>query len=294
MPPRLRSLLALWPLHLAALLFVFVVVAAGGQPSAVHAEADDADTLQPPPVLLSLPYIAVMRESIPPVIVSTPITEAVAGVPYTYTVQATGVPAPAFSLAAGPTGMTIDPASGLIQWTPLAAGLFPITVVAANGISPDAQQTFAVTVAPDNTLLPDRIWDPRLDQRGATLMEASVRPGQGYWRLVEARWLNSAESQGNHHIYADTLGKDGKRQIAVPIHVGWEGGSATVYTEAKMGEPSAANFPMYHIAPTYGASPDSGAPADRVEGMGLGELYAPYYAHHTSYLLIWQWTIAPR
>ena len=294
MPLRPRPFLALWPLVIAALLFAVALSVVGGQPAVVYAEADDAGTMVPPPVRVALPYITVQRQSAAPVILSTPIITAVAGLPYTYTVQAGGFPAPTFSLPVSLQGMTIDAASGLIQWTPAAAGSYTVTVQAANGISPDAQQSFALQVAPDSTLLPERIWDPRLDQRGAALVEAAVTPGQGYWRLAEARWLNTTESQGNHHIYVDTLDKDGKRQVAVPIRIGWDGDSATVYTEAKPGEPYAANYPMYNLAPAYSARPDDGAPADRVDGMGLGELLDPYYAHHTSYILIWRWTVAPR
>jgi|GEM_PF-700414 len=48
---------------------------------------------------------------------------------------------------------------------------------------------------------------------------------------------------------------------------------------------------MFSLAPAYAARPYDGAPADMVDGMGLGEIDAPDHAHHTSYGLIWQWTV---
>ncbi len=135
-------------------------------------------------------------------------------------------------------------------------------------------------------------WDDRLDERGAALVPAQVSSGQGYWRLVKAAWYDEIESQGKHHIFVDTLDISGQRQIDVPILI-VNGGSFTITTEAKPGEPYAANFPMFARAPAYSANPDSGAPADHMTGMGLGDLEHPDWNIHTSYGLTWQWTVAP-
>ena len=139
---------------------------------------------------------------------------------------------------------------------------------------------------------PDRIWDPRLDQRGAVLVPAQVTPGTGYWRLIKAVWFNSIESAGRHHILVDTLAVSGTRQTDVTVLIRWPEGTTTVTTQAKADEAFAADFPMFSIAPAYVAHPDDGAPADQVEGMGMGEIDDPLRAHHTSYGLTWQWTIA--
>jgi hypothetical protein len=56
-----------------------------------------------------------------PIIVSTPVTEAVSGRPYVYDVEAVGEPVPTYTLVAKPNGMTIDSATGLISWTPTVA-----------------------------------------------------------------------------------------------------------------------------------------------------------------------------
>ncbi|MEZ4867460.1 MAG: hypothetical protein R3C14_39405 [Caldilineaceae bacterium] len=135
-------------------------------------------------------------------------------------------------------------------------------------------------------------WDPRLDLRGAILSPAQVTPGTAYWRLVEGRWFNVAEAEGRHHILVDTLDSDGQRQTGVALEITWSDGTAQIVTEAKPNETYAANFPMYSIAPAYAIQPVSEAPADRVEGLGLGEIDEPTLGYHTSYGFVWQWSIA--
>lgn len=135
-------------------------------------------------------------------------------------------------------------------------------------------------------------WDPRLTERGAFLVKAQVTPGVGYWRLIKARWYDEAESQGRHHIFIDLLDQAGQRGVNVPILVRWADGEVRVTTEQKAGELYAANFDMHSIAPAYSAQPATGVPADRVEGMGMGSIEAPAFTIHTSYGLIWQWTLA--
>jgi hypothetical protein len=82
-----------------------------------------------------------------PAITSTPVTTAMANEPYTATVTATGLPAPTFSLTTFPAGMTIHSTSGVITWTPAAAGHFNVTVQAENGVGVPATQSFSITVA---------------------------------------------------------------------------------------------------------------------------------------------------
>lgn len=85
-------------------------------------------------------------QNIAPAITSTAITNATVGLLYQYDVNATGNPSPTFSLTTFPAGMTINQTHGLIQWTPTAAGNFNVTVKAANGVSPDATQSFVINV----------------------------------------------------------------------------------------------------------------------------------------------------
>ena len=90
------------------------------------------------------------RSPRPPRLTSSPDISALAGIPYSYTVEASGNPAPAFALAQSPPGMTIDPTDGRIAWTPPATGDFAVTVRAANAAGPPAEQTFTIHVAAES------------------------------------------------------------------------------------------------------------------------------------------------
>jgi uncharacterized protein YegL len=83
----------------------------------------------------------------PPTIVLTPPPPGFVGQPYTYTVVASGVPQPTFSLeAGGASGLTIDAMTGQISWVPPAPGSYTIRVRAANGVLPDAIASFDIAV----------------------------------------------------------------------------------------------------------------------------------------------------
>ena len=174
------------------------------------------------------------------------------------------------------------------------AGLGVRAARPAQGQSAPSEETVFLPIVRSPAQGPDddREWDPRLDQRGALLIEATVTPGQGYWRLIRARWYDEAESAGRHHIFMDALDENGSRDVGVPVFVTWSDGSTTVTTEAKPGEEYATNFAMFSLAPAYAARPYDGAPADVVDGMGMGTIEDPTHAVHTSYGLVWRWTIA--
>ena len=80
-------------------------------------------------------------------ITSSPVTNAAVGRLYTYDVEANGEPDPTYSLAVYPAGMTIDPNTGLIEWTPVDYDFVDVTVQAGNGQLPDISQSFIITVA---------------------------------------------------------------------------------------------------------------------------------------------------
>jgi len=82
-----------------------------------------------------------------PVITSTPVTTVTVGDSYSYDVDASGYPVPVYALTTYPSGMSIDPVSGLIEWTPAAPGDFQVEVTATNGELPDANQAFTITVS---------------------------------------------------------------------------------------------------------------------------------------------------
>src|SRR5205807_8426300 len=86
-----------------------------------------------------------------PVIASTPVTSATVGQPYSYDVDATDPDVGdtlTFSLTTAPAGMTIDPTTGLIQWTPTAAqsGDHAVVVRVQDAAGLLATQSFTLTV----------------------------------------------------------------------------------------------------------------------------------------------------
>lgn len=108
---------------------VLTVSAAGETPRTINVQVKDNDPLAPS-------------------FTSSPITTAVAGAAYRYDADANGNPAPTFSLLVAPAGMSIDAATGLIQWTPNTPGNYPVTIQALNNVS-SATQSFTLTVNPD-------------------------------------------------------------------------------------------------------------------------------------------------
>jgi glucose/arabinose dehydrogenase len=74
---------------------------------------------------------------------------AVQGSLYASTVQAAGNPAPGYTLLTAPAGMSINSATGQLNWTPAAVGSYDVVVRASNGVPPDADEAFTITVKAD-------------------------------------------------------------------------------------------------------------------------------------------------
>jgi len=83
-----------------------------------------------------------------PVIESDPVTTGKEGVAYTYDVEATDPSGDAltYSLTTSLTGMTINSNTGVISWTPTAAGSFEVTVEVSDSSKSDTQ-SFTITVS---------------------------------------------------------------------------------------------------------------------------------------------------
>ena len=84
-----------------------------------------------------------------PVITSADHATFTAGATSTFSVTATGQPTPALSLSGSlPAGVTFDASTGTLSGTPASGtgGDYPLTITAANGVTPDATQTFTLTV----------------------------------------------------------------------------------------------------------------------------------------------------
>ncbi|WP_139653460.1 putative Ig domain-containing protein [Raoultibacter phocaeensis] len=82
-----------------------------------------------------------------PVITSADRCCVTQGVGGSFSVTATGNPAPAFSLSGEPAGVSMDGTTGELAIAPeTAVGVYRFTVAARNGVTPDAAQAFTLTV----------------------------------------------------------------------------------------------------------------------------------------------------
>jgi hypothetical protein len=95
--------------------------------------------------------------SSPPAFTSANSAAFQLGVAGTFTVRATGAPAPTLSETGTlPGGVTFTSATGALAGTPTATGTFPLQFTAGNGVLPDAIQNFTLTVnsgPPSQTML---------------------------------------------------------------------------------------------------------------------------------------------
>ncbi len=130
------------------------------------------------------------------------------------------------------------------------------------------------------------IWDPRLTQRGAIVTLYQPVPGELYWKLIEARWLDL--EAGKHHILVDVVNEYGQRLPGIPVRFD-NGGSKTSFTEAKPGDEWAVDFPMY--AAGYGYSVRVDGMSDMVSHLGLGTIETPHQGDHTGYFFRFQLTV---
>jgi uncharacterized protein (TIGR03437 family) len=100
---------------------------------------------------LEVQCFGVCQGASPPVTIATasPLSEATAGIAYSYTLAATGGSPPyRWSVSAGalPAGLSLNGSSGVISGTPAAAGTFTFTVQVADSAGGSAVATFTITV----------------------------------------------------------------------------------------------------------------------------------------------------
>jgi type VI secretion system secreted protein VgrG len=94
------------------------------------------------------PQPGVVSETVAPTITPGTPPTATAGTPYSYTVTATGSPAPTYTVTGSlPAGLTFDGSTGTISGTPTTPGTSTFTVTADNGTAPTSSATYSVTVA---------------------------------------------------------------------------------------------------------------------------------------------------
>ncbi len=160
----------------------------------------------------------------------------------------------------------------------------PAEAQAAPAAGNEAQPTAA---APVQAAAQQKAWDPRLDQLGVTVDEAQVAPGQPYWRLIEGRWADEAESSGKHHIFVDVLDENGRRVVGQTVTVFWGDGNMSAGIEDKPAPEFGYNFQMYAAGYAYSTKVE-GLPSDVVKGAGMGSIDARFKGIHTSYYFVFQ------
>jgi PKD repeat protein len=168
----------------------------------------------------SAPDYTTAKVNGPPAITSTPVTEAKVGTPYAYDVEATDPNAGdtlTFSLDASPAGMTIDPATGVIAWTPSAAqtGAHGVTVrVTDDGIPAlFAAQSFTVTAAAANQA-------PTADPDGPYSGTTNV--------AISFDGTGSTDPEGQPLTYSWDFGDSGTGTGPTPSHAYAAAGTYTV------------------------------------------------------------------
>ncbi|HMN27589.1 MAG TPA: hypothetical protein PKE45_05485, partial [Caldilineaceae bacterium] len=163
----------------------------------------------------------------------------------------------------------------------------PAAQAAAPVVAAAAPEEPSPTPAPVQPAARYRAWDSRLDQLGIKVEDAPAQPGQQYWKLIEGRWTDEAESGGKHHIYVDVIDENGIRVVGQPVTVFWGEGSNTLPLEDKGPRDYGYNFQMYAAGFAYSVKVE-GLPSDLVQGAGMGSIEQRMYGIHTSYYFIFQ------
>ncbi|MEM7264276.1 MAG: LamG-like jellyroll fold domain-containing protein, partial [Planctomycetota bacterium] len=100
--------------------------------------------------LVGMSGFSICQGNLAPAFTSTAPTSARVGQPYNYDAEAFGLPTPTFSLNNPIAGLSIDPTTGVITWTPSAGqiGTQMIEIVATNSEGSDTQNVTVVVQAP--------------------------------------------------------------------------------------------------------------------------------------------------
>jgi len=190
-----------------------------------------------------------------------------------------------------PTQTAIPTATPLPTSTPTPTPVPTATAILAPVFASQAEPVAAEEPEPEIQVAAaaPRAWDPRLDQLGVGVDEVQVEPGQQYFRIIEASWMDEKESGGKHHIYAEVLDENGQRIVGHPVTVFWGDGSYTNGVEDKRAPEYGYNFQMYAAGYAYNVKAE-GLPSDVLKGAGMGSIEDRFRGIHTSFKLIFQKT----
>jgi cyclophilin family peptidyl-prolyl cis-trans isomerase len=116
------------------------------------------------------PALNITVDKLAPVFTSQPVTSLVQFSTYTYdadTDDETGTGA-AYSLLNAPTGMTIDPTTGVVTWLPtqtqINAGFAAVEIQATDAAGNVSTQNYTITFAPNNAPILDAVANQSVDE----------------------------------------------------------------------------------------------------------------------------------
>jgi hypothetical protein len=135
-----------------------------------------------------------------PVITSVaPAGKVVTDTAFSYQVLSTGNPQPTYTLTTAPAGMTIDANTGLISWTPAAAGSQTVTIQAGNDAG-QTTQTFTIQVVP---AAPTDLTATGASTSSLALSwSATTDPSVSSYNVYQRFFIHSPRGSGGSYVYS--------------------------------------------------------------------------------------------
>ncbi|MCI0666678.1 MAG: PKD domain-containing protein, partial [Methylococcaceae bacterium] len=148
-PPALSDATAVQP--------TFVPQTAGDYIVQLIVTDDKGLASAPATVVITVNLVIPMNH--PPAITSVPVASGTVGAAYSYPVAASDPDNDllSYSLSQSPANMTIDAASGLIDWPQPVAGTHDVTVVVSDGRGGNDQQSYTLTITAAQASVPDLV-----------------------------------------------------------------------------------------------------------------------------------------
>ncbi|MEM7436083.1 MAG: putative Ig domain-containing protein, partial [Myxococcota bacterium] len=181
-----------------------------------------------------------------PRITSEGPTGGFVGVAYEYTVTADGLAPIVFSMTSGPDGMTVDPETGVVTWTPDAEGSFSVSLMAMNLAGNDTQSfdveiseagepVFTTTPPEEASVGAEYAYDPEVVADGPVRWSATTAP-EGLTideSTGQVRWTPVGAQVGTNDVTIRATEDDGgafaEQSFSVEVD---EGGGPAVITSS--------------------------------------------------------------
>lgn len=163
-----------------------------------------------------------------PSIVSSAPSEAMDGQEYTYQVIASGQPGDVFTftLLGAPEGMTVDPATGLIEWVPDMdqQGRHTVVVEVRDQLGGVSQQTFVVDVSPNGSIARVYTVDPSPDATAdfASLANAVAALPETFVRPIVIRARSSSGAVDTNPVRIDNAGTNAEMPLSIILEGGYQ------------------------------------------------------------------------